>query len=77
MRSQDITKATRAGHVEDSEAHDLEFIWEAARRAVAAAPPLIPGSPRWNRLAASFAAIPDTPVVTERGDVTGPVTEGR
>jgi hypothetical protein len=32
---------------------------EAARRAVAQAPPLIPGSPLWRRLAAIIAEIPD------------------
>jgi hypothetical protein len=35
-----------------------EYIREAARRAAAEAPPLVPGSDLWNHLAAIIASVP-------------------
>lgn len=77
MHAKKAAQTTGARHREDAEDPVADYLRSAARRKAAEAPPLVPGTPVWDVLAAAFAAIPDTTVVTERGDVTGPVTEGR
>jgi hypothetical protein len=48
------------------------YIREAARKAAASLPPIVPGSARWNRLAAVIASIPVRPATDdEHAAVTG------
>ena len=63
-----IAADLRAAHYrriwETRRANDAALMRAAARHAVDQAPPLIPGSPQWRALAATWASIPDiTPAV--------------
>jgi hypothetical protein len=69
-------RAQDSAHPDDGQALDggaaPAYIREAARKAAATAPPLVPGSARWNRLAAVIASIPVRPAAAyEPGAVTG------
>jgi hypothetical protein len=76
-----IAAEMRAAHYrriwETRRANDAERMRAAAVRAAAQAPPLVPGSPQWQRLTAILSEIPDDiPDGEARGRVTGPVTRG-